>query len=265
MTMVWNGTDPLKTNITVNHFSFDGDNITIQSNSGNAVSFDILALTYDKCTGEFSSITVNENYFKVNTLFNHMDSSDFCLIPYKNKYATSLVSSTNPSANTYVYSNGTYIQFNKELIQPINPYHLLLNSTQPGMSWTIEGNMSSRVNPFDYICDIQKGSKYSDGRLVPMGSYQNLIQCSGSQPNYILRYTALTILGVAMIILIIFLIWKTVKCIKDHPRAHNSNSVYQSNDPISVNLNEPLVNTPVENYVDDQDKKVVYFKRKANQ
>lgn len=266
-TMTWDNSTSFVGKFTQkNVFSFDGEKIIIHSTSAYDTDFDVYSLKSGGCDDDFAFIFANEKAYKVSTTFKPHLPGSLCIFMSKNKYQASVYSFSRPSSTIELYSNGTYYNFTDDPLVPEVPYHFKITDPSSGMNWYIEGNQSSPANPFDYICETKRGGKYRNGEYIEPNPYEMLIQCSGSTPTNVWRYAAFSILGIALVLVTIFVIWKLHKwCARRREERYSNNaSRLLSNEPLSVNLNEPSP-LPPDNYtLEDPEKSVVFFKRKNN-
>ena len=265
LNFTWNSTTEYGGTVKTQAFSFDGKNGTIKSTS--QFKFYLYGASKSNCLDLFSVYQANEESVVKSTFAEN--SRGYCLFPIEPELSEISVSfDARHDSNAFVHYNGTDSEI-KSTIKPPKPFYLYVTNVvaRQSVSFSISG--SKKVNPFNYVCSHYSGGRYTNGQFNSTDKTDTPINCANATSNTIWRYTAIALVGCAFIVAIFFLAkWCIKKCKKYQEAKRDASyiSIVSAKSPISVNLNEPLLNQNSNaSYSDPQqedEKAVVFFQRK---
>ena len=253
--------EPLKNSV----FSFDGDFLTLSTTQD--FSLTLISVRKDRCPNYFS--VYHPSYDTNVQLFFHQNVEKYCLIPIKITYSD-ISAAVSPAGNKTLVrardQSGETIIKEGTKFTPNSDYYLYLSDIENNQQATITISGNKNSNPFTDICVHNSGAIYTKDGYNNTEVADTPIQCKSPSSNDIWRWTAIALLAVAFLVLMYFFIRWIIKRIKIC-RAQKQNSTHlisNSQDPISVSLNDPLVNE-IQTLGEPQapeEKAVVFFEKK---
>ena len=265
LNFTWNETVRYDGTVNAQAFSFDGKKGIIKSTS--QFKFFLYGVSKSNCPDFFSVYQANEESVVKTTFAQNILS--YCLFPIEPQFSDiSVIFDAKHDSAAFVHYNGTDSEI-KSTIKPPKPFYLYVTNVvaHQSVSFSVSGSKSG--NPFNYVCSHYSGGRYSNGLFNGTDKSETPINCANASSNTIWRYTAIALVGCAFIVAIFFLTkWCIKKCKKRQEEKRDASyiSTVSTKSPISVNLNEPLLNQNSNaSYSDPQqedEKAVVFFQRK---